>query len=144
MTFEIFEMHSRIFTLCRAPRWNPVRTNITVGISCCIKKNCAYETKTKAHCKAKRNIFIGIEIQTGIPESAGFWSQHFLVHWTVFCLAARGHVPLRGDIRIVQAGLLTSFHSSFTAAKGLSLWFSFSLWSDGMLIVVISCRLKLS
>ena len=26
VTFEIFEMHSRIFILCRAPRWNPVRT----------------------------------------------------------------------------------------------------------------------
>ena len=26
VTFEIFEMHSRIFIFCRAPRWNPVRT----------------------------------------------------------------------------------------------------------------------
>ena len=55
-----------------------------------VSKNCAYErAKTKAHCKAKRNIFIRIEIQAGNPKNAGFWSQHFLVHWTVFCLAAR-------------------------------------------------------
>ena len=37
------------------------------------QKNCAHErAKTKAHCKAKRNIFIRSEIQAGNPESAGF------------------------------------------------------------------------
>ena len=43
------------------------------------QKNCAYErAKTKAHCKAKRNIFIRIEIQDGNPESASFDLNSFL------------------------------------------------------------------
>ena len=46
-------------------------TNITVGISCCFKKP-TYEIKTKAHCKAKRSIFIRIEIQAGNMRAAGF------------------------------------------------------------------------
>ena len=43
------------------------------------QKNCAYErAKTKAHCKAKRNIFIRSEIQAGNPESASFDLNSFL------------------------------------------------------------------
>ena len=43
----------------------------------------------------------------------------------------RGHVPLREDIRIVQAGFLTSFHSLFTAAKGFPFDFLFlSYWME--------------
>ena len=37
------------------------------------KKLCLRQrAETKAHCKARRNIFIRIEIQAGNPESAGF------------------------------------------------------------------------
>ena len=43
----------------------------------------------------------------------------------------RGHVPLRGDIRIAQAGFLTSFHSLFTALqRGFP--FDFLFLSDWM------------
>ena len=57
---------------------------------CCFKKP-TYEIKTKAHCKAKRSIFIRIEIQAGNPESRWLLISTFscLLDSVLFTLAAR-------------------------------------------------------
>ena len=109
------------------------------------QKNCAYErAKTKAHCKAKRNIFIRIEIQAGNPESAGFWSQHFLVHWTVFCLAARAWSCSTAwrhkDCSSRVLDLVSFIVHCCKGAFPLIFFFSLIGWN----VLLISCRLKLS
>ena len=109
------------------------------------QKNCAYDrAKTKAHCKAKRNIFIRIEIQAGNPESAGFWSQHFLVHWTVFCLAARAWSCSTAwrhkDCSSRVLDLVSFIVHCCKGAFPLIFFFSLIGWN----VLLISCRLKLS
>ena len=106
------------------------------------QKNCAYErAKTKAHCKAKRNIFIRIEIQAGNPESAG---QHFLVHWTVFCLAACAWSCSTAwrhkDCSSRVLDLVSFIVHCCKGAFPLSFFFSLIGWN----VLLISCRLKLS
>ena len=124
-------------------------TNITVGISCCIKKTVLTNVLKRKRI-AKQNVIFSLELRSRLEIlralvliSTVSCSLNF--HWTVFCLAARAWScsTASGDIRIVQAPVLDLVSFIVHCCKGaFPLIFFFSL--IGWNVLLISCRLKLS